>query len=146
MLLLKVDGKEPGDELRYPKGSRGLRVEVELKSAIPVGRVELVINGKPQPASSSVTIDRSSWIAARVTGPFHRMVLNDSGAFAHTSPVYVQLGDEAIRSPQDARFWIDWIDRLIERTGQRGHFSTPARKQEVLELFQRAKAVYAKQL
>lgn len=146
MLSLKVDGKEPGEELRYPKGQRGLKVQVELKSAVPVGAVELVINGKPQPASSTVTIDRSSWIAARVTGPFHRMVLNDSGAFAHTSPVYVYLGEEPVRSPEDARFWMEWIDRLIERTAQRGHFSNAAQKQEVIELFQRARAVYAKQL
>ena len=146
MLSLKVDGKEPGDELRYPKGSRGLKVEVDLKSVVPVGAVELVINGKVQPASRTVTIDRSSWIAARVSGPFHRMVINDAKAFAHTSPVYVYLGDDPIRSQEDARFWVDWIDRLIERTAQRGRFSTAAQKQEVIELFQKAKAIYAKQL
>jgi len=146
MLSLKVDGKEPGDELRYPQGRRGLRVQVELKSAIPAGTVELVINGKVQPASSTVMIERSSWIAARVIGPQHRMVINDANAFAHTSPVYVYLGGEPIRSQEDARFWIDWIDRLIERTAQRGRFSSAAQKQEVIELFQKAKAVYAKQL
>jgi hypothetical protein len=121
-------------------------VQVELKSAIPAGSVELVINGQPQPASSTVTIERSSWIAARVIGPQHRMVINDANAFAHTSPVYVYLGGEPIRSQEDARFWMEWIDRLIERTAQRGRFSSAAQKQEVIELFQKAKAVYAKQL
>lgn len=146
MLFLKVDGKEPGDELRFDKGPRRLEVKVEVKSAIPVDAVELVVNGKPQPLGSTLTIEHSSWIAARVSGPFHRMVLNDAKAFAHTSPVYVYVGGEPIQSAPDARFWVDWINRLIERTAQRGTFSTEARKREVLELFSKARAIYAKQL
>ncbi|HUQ90966.1 MAG TPA: CehA/McbA family metallohydrolase [Bryobacteraceae bacterium] len=146
MLFLKVDGKEPGEELRFAAGSRKLKIQLESKSAIPVDAVELVINGKPRPLSSTVEIDRSSWIAARVTGPSHRMVLNDTRAFAHTSPVYVYLGGTPVQSQPDARFWVEWIDRLMERTSQRGVFSTPARKREVLDLFQKARAVYARQL
>src|SRR5262249_17254531 len=87
MLLMKVDGKQPGESLRYDKGPRKLKVQVEMRSAVPVDAIELVINGKAQPYKSTVMLDRSSWIAARVAGPWHRMILNDAKVFAHTSPV-----------------------------------------------------------
>lgn len=142
MLLLKVNGKEPGSELRLGAGDQKLRVEVEMKSAIPVDRVELIVNGKAQPPATTLTLDRSSWIAARVRGPGHRMVLNDDRAFAHTSPVYVYLGDQPIRSQQDAAFWIDWIDKLIARTSQRGQFANEAQKAETIALFRKAQEIY----
>ena len=65
-----------------------------------------------------------------------RLVLNDIQAFAHTSPVYVRHGDERSRTTEDARFWVEWIDKLIAQVNQRGRFDTPERKREVVELFQ----------
>jgi cob(I)alamin adenosyltransferase len=54
----------------------------------------------------------------------------------------VQFGDERTAYKQDVRFWIEWIDKLIAQVNQRGRFATPARKQEVVALFQRAQEVY----
>jgi hypothetical protein len=65
-------------------------------------------------------------------------------AFAHTSPVYVSIGDKPVASADDARFWIAWIDQLIAQVSDRGRFSTPERRKEVVELFRRAQEVYRK--
>jgi hypothetical protein len=98
----------------------------------------------------SVTVDetlevnRSSWIAARALGPWSRLVLNDIQAYAHTSPVYVVVADEKIASAEDARFWVEWIDKLIVQVNTRGRFATPERRKEVVELFQRAQEIYRK--
>lgn len=143
MLFLDVEGRGPGDEIRLPRGPQKLRVKVTHQSRVPLDRVELVVNGRAFPAAdATLTIDRSSWIAARASGPRHRLVLNDTATFAHTSPIYVTMANQPIRSPEDARFFTDWIDRLIQRVHQRGQFSTPARKQEVVELFTRAREIY----
>jgi hypothetical protein len=142
MLTLRVNGSEPGDELELAQAPATVRVEAKVASAVPVGTLELVVNGRPQPYRSSLVLDRSSWIAARVKGPWHRMILNDAAAFAHTSPVYVKLAGNPIRSREDADFWIDWIDKLAERTRQRGRFSNQAQQDEVLALFQKARAIY----
>ena len=48
---------------------------------------------------TTVNIDRSSWIAARVVGPPHRLVVTDEQVLAHTSPVYSYLGEQEISSP-----------------------------------------------
>ena len=72
--------------------------------------------------SEPLAVGHSAWIAARAVGPWSRMVLNDIQAFAHTSPVYMVVGAEK---------------------NTRGRFATAERKQEVVELFRRARGVYA---
>ena len=124
------------------KGAKPGELPVE-QSAI----FELVVNGKAiSPVPKSITIDKSSWIAARAKGPWNRLVLNDGYAFAHTSPVWVIVGGKPVASPTDAKFWVDWIAKLSERTAQRGRFADDARKREVLELFERGRQFYARQL
>src|SRR5262249_8773924 len=121
VVTLTVDGKEPGDEIRFPEGStQKVRIRAMLHTQVPVDRFEVVVNGEPLKTASGaksideeVSLSHSSWIAARAIGPWSRLVLNDIQAFAHTSPVYVQFGNERTAFKQDARFWIEWIDKLI---------------------------------
>jgi len=144
MIFLKVNGKEPGDEISLPAGQHRLRIEVEVKAG-KEDRVELIVNGQPRPLSKEVEIDRGSWIAARVMGPWRRAVLNDTATFAHTSPVYVRVGGRLARSPADARFWAEWIDKVIARTIARGGLKDEAQRTEVVSLFRKAQAIYAEQ-
>jgi len=145
MISLKVQNREPGDDLHLSAGPQTVAIALQVDSRIPLDKIELIINGKPLPATTqTITLDRSSWIAARATGPAHRLVLNDTAAFAHTSPVYVYLNKQPIQSRDDAQFYVQWIDGLIQRTQQRGRFSTPERKREVVDLFTRAREIYAR--
>ncbi|MBK9170582.1 MAG: CehA/McbA family metallohydrolase [Bryobacterales bacterium] len=143
MLFLDVDGRRPGDTVDLPAPGT-VPVRVTVRSEVPVDRLELIVNGEVRPAREQQTIrlDRSAWIAARASGPRHRLTLNDTSAFAHTSPVYVTVGGRSIRSAEDARYWVQWIDGLMARTAQRGKFASEARKQEVLNLFAKARRVY----
>jgi hypothetical protein len=146
MLFLKVEGREPGSEVSLAKPGR-VRVEVVARSEAKLDAVELVVNGRAvSPVPASIEVERSSWIAARAKGPWNRMVLNDGYVFAHTSPVWVSVAGAPVVSSADARFWTDWIDKLIDRTAQRGRFADQARKKEVLELFARGREYYARQL
>jgi hypothetical protein len=146
-IFLTVQGREPGSEVHLPAGIQSLRVRGELVSQIPVDKLELIVNGKVRFTRTSsfeetISLDRSAWIALRATGPWNRLVVNDAYAFAHTSPVFVYLGNQPIASREDAGFWMDWIDKLIARTEQRGRFATAERRSEVLALFRRARGFY----
>lgn len=146
MVSLEVNGAGPGSELRVRAG-QSLRIRTSLESQAPTGELELIVNGKAiSPAPAALQLDRSAWTAARVSGPGHRLILNDTAAFAHTSPVYVLVENRPIRSAEAARFWMDWIDRLSERIATRGRFLTPARRDEVRALFARARRDYSAQL
>ena len=37
----------------------------------------------------------------------------DAYPYATTSPIYVRVGDEAVKSHEDAAYFVAWIDRLI---------------------------------
>ena len=154
VVLMTVNGKEPGDELTFPAGSKqNLRVKATVRSQVPIDKVEIVVNGRPvisRPAAGqheivideAVAVAGSAWIAARATGPWSRLVLNDVQAFAHTSPVYVRLGSDPVASAEDARFYVDWVGKLIASANERGRFGNADRRREVVELFQRAQEIY----
>ena len=148
VVFFTANGREPGEEIRLPARPQNVRVKAEVRSHTPLDKIEVVVNGRvvlsrpSGPVDEEIPLDRSSWIAVRALGPWHRLILNDVQAFAHTSPVYVLLGGQRIASASDARFHIDWIERLIARIQERGKFSTPERKQEVIELCRRAIDVY----
>jgi len=146
MVRLAVNGREPGEEIVLPAGRHKLRVKVDVEYApgeAAGNKVELIVNGDARAVTPEIEVDRGACVAARVTGPWRRSALNDTSVFANTSPVYVQVGGEFARSAADAQFWMEWIDELSARTAQRGRFSTVARKDEVLALFARARAVFA---
>ena len=66
--------------------------------------------------------------------------MNDTMAFAHTSPVYVEIGGKPVREFEDVRFYRDWVERLVARAERSGRFATPERKAEVTALFSKALA------
>jgi hypothetical protein len=156
VILLTVNGKEPGVDLAFPAGSRQtVRVEATVLTQVPLDTVDIVMNGKAVISRAAkgkteidineeLSLDRSSWIAARASGPWHRLILNDIQTFAHTSPVYIRFGSERILSLEDAKFYDDWIAKLIASVNQRGRFSKAEHRQEVVDLFRRGQEVYKK--
>jgi hypothetical protein len=152
VMTLEVNGKTPGDEIRLESaGEVAVRASVETQT--PLDRVELIVNGRvvhSEPAEGKTTIEfqtraplrGSSWIALRALGPRHRLILNDTMAFAHTSPVYVTIGGQPVRVADDIRFYREWVERLIARTEKSPRFATAERRKEVVSLFQKALAWY----
>lgn len=155
LLSLDVEGKGPGDEIPLT-GPRRLNVVAEAVSLVPMQVLELVVNGevvaKAEPAAGGTTaklthvleLDASAWVAARVSGAGHRRVMNDSKLFAHTSPVYCLRDGKLVAQAKDATTVLGWIDRLIDDVKKSPRFSTEARRQEVLEIFGRGRAHYAR--
>jgi hypothetical protein len=152
VMTLEVNGKAPGDEIRLESvGEVAVRASVATQT--PLDRVELIVNGSPvhsEPADGKTAMEfqarvplrESSWIALRALGPRHRLILNDTMAFAHTSPVYVTVGGRPVRVADDVRFYREWVERLIARTEKSPRFATAERRKEVLALFQKALAWY----
>ena len=150
IVKLEVDGKPPGDEIRLD-GPRTVTAKASMLTNVPVDRVELMVNGRvvesQAPAGKDtleftrrIPIERSSWIALRALGPRHRLILNDTMTFAHTSPVYVTVAGRPVRELADIKFYRDWVERLIARAEKTGRFATPERKAEVTALFAKALA------
>jgi O-glycosyl hydrolase len=150
-LDLKINGKAgPGDEINLEdKMTAGIDVDwLSVKEL--TGRIEIVCNGKiiakidgtvipgkPVHLSTSLKIDKSSWICAR------RM--DETGHRSHTAPVYLTIRNAPIRaSADDARYFIKWIDNILNNISQGGpwnkYFTHDLDK--VQERYRKARFVY----
>jgi hypothetical protein len=153
MLFLEVDGKEPGDEIHFD-GARSVSVKARANSLVPMSVLEIIVNGqvvasaKPSADGAAVAINqsipvtRSSWIAARVWGDRHRLVVNDPKVFAHTSPVYCYVNQQRIVFAEDARIIMAWIDRLLQDVASSPRFATEEHRNEVIEIFRKGRRYY----
>lgn len=119
MLFFTVEGKKPGEILRYPETTeRKLRLDARVYSPQhPVRHLDLIVNGevverRTDPSGRSewtlghlLPLRGSCWIAARAYG--------DGGTEAHTNPIYVYVGDRHPFSAASARQIIARLDGSI---------------------------------
>lgn len=125
MLLLRVSGRQPGEEFPVSQLPARLDVEVEMLSLRPVGSAEVVTNGavtqvglKADPHTPyrywgrvRLKASNSSWVTARWTAS-----RGNTCDAAHTSPVYVRHGDDPIPvSLSDSLALYKLVDNLIQR-------------------------------
>ncbi|UCF05057.1 MAG: CehA/McbA family metallohydrolase [bacterium] len=144
----------PGDSLEATGELVELYGMISIWCAHPLDRFELVINGEVAQrfnlyhwrdhvdTSFTVTLDESSWIAARVFGSNVYWFNVGNALFAHTSPIYVTLNGERIVNQDDAQYFADWIADLEELTGIRGSWSNPEDSIRVFREFETARLYY----
>jgi hypothetical protein len=155
LLTFDVDGHGPGGEIALPAG-RPLRARLSLRSAVPVDHLEVIGNGRVV-ATVPLTGDRTSadavitlpaessgWYVLRAWSDRPRLPVLDLYPFASTSPVYVQIGDQAVRSPSDAAWFVRWVDRVAAAAGAHTGWNTPAEREAALAQLARARAEYVR--
>ena len=110
LLELSINGAQIGDTVRLPAGGGTVSVVATARSILPIHSLQVVQNGEivAQTDDSAgtaelsiraeVNVDRNSWLCARVGGPDYAPIAHfdtwSRGIFAHTSPIYVAVGDQ----------------------------------------------------
>lgn len=164
MLELTAGGRGLGETLAVEPGDL-IPVSVRVRSRLPVDYLEIVRGGEivvrqenvkaslDWRIEAEVTTAESSWLAARVyqPGPLPYQGMPSFGVlgmpyFAHTSPIYLEMDGKAARSPEDAAFFAAWCDQAIQWARTQARFHDEAERDEVVALFERAKAVYLAQV
>jgi hypothetical protein len=92
--------------------------------------------------SGSIDLAASGWCLARASTDQSRYPVLDNYVYATTSPIYVTIAGRSPRSPEDARYFAAWIDRVTEATSVYPDWNSPGEKQGVLERLARSKAVF----
>ena len=115
-----VNGLLAGSDFDFPDGQpASVEVDIEVASVSPLEKVEIIQNGmviatgliegkKRATLKKSVTFKRSGWVAARCFE-----INKKTERCAHTSPVYIHIGDAPIASKKDAEYFIAHMDELI---------------------------------
>jgi hypothetical protein len=147
---------EPGGEIGLPAGKHRLEARVSLRSIVPVDKLEVVANGRvlatvpvagdrtSADAVVPVPVDRSGWLVLRAYATRSRHPVLDLYPFGTTSPVYVVIGGAPARSPEDARYFLGWIDRVSASAAAHTGYNTPGEKAGVLKTIADARAAWAK--
>lgn len=149
-----VEGRGIGDEVRLPAGKRTVSVRVWMRSFVPIDHLEVVANGAvvakvPLGGDHTATdttlqlpLSSSAWITLRAWSEGARHPLLDMFPLGTTSPVYVLLGGAPIRSPDDARYFGRWVDRLIAVATAHPGWNSAAERDGSLAILRRARAEF----
>ncbi|HTI05378.1 MAG TPA: CehA/McbA family metallohydrolase [Gemmatimonadales bacterium] len=153
LLEFTLNGRGLGETIQLSAG-RQLTARVRLRSNVPVDHLEVIGNGKVvatiplsrdrMTAADSVAIPvtRSGWYILRAYSDRAELPVLDLYPFASTSPIYVQVGDAPVRSPDDAAFFLQWIDRVEQAVRASTAWNTPAEQAGVLRMIADARAVF----
>jgi hypothetical protein len=158
LLGFTLGGKGLGDELLLPAGSQELTARVTLHSLVPIDHLEVVGNGEVVakiPLSGDRTtisttvkipVRESGWylLRARADGPAYPIL--DAYPYATTSPIYVTVGGQPVRSRTDAEYFIAWIDRLEAGALAHRDWNSEAEKATTLEMIAGARAEFVRRL
>lgn len=109
MIDFTVDGLRIGDTYQLPQGGGTVEVEATAESIFPISTLQIVERGKVVAETSeprgarrlhlrtTLKLDGHSWLAARCGGPnygtLHHYDVWGRGIFAHTSPIYIAVGE-----------------------------------------------------
>jgi hypothetical protein len=122
MILLKVNGLEPGEEYHGRNFPLSVTISLEILAPDPSQQAEIIVNGAVYPITllpesgrryayqgkMSLSLEGSSWIAARWLEKE-----GDTASVAHTAPVYFWDRDLPIPIPQsDAQYFLKRVERL----------------------------------
>ena len=138
-LELTVNQSEPGDTISSD-GKTTVRVSASSKGRHPIETIEIVKNGEVvlegrDISNASLEVNQSSWIAARIRP--QPEVQNEFGKkiFAHTSPVYVRIGDRPLFDFKTADQTLDQLQASIETIQEQGTFTDPSEQDAVLKIY-----------
>ena len=120
LIFFQADGKTPGSEITLKAGGASIEVRAEVRSYVPVHRLDVVMNGqvvssreessgvKTLTLNDKIQVPGPGWLAARCAS---RLDLTGSLRIAaHTSPVYLRVPDQDLFSPSAAAYMLTLIE------------------------------------
>jgi TolB protein len=154
LIEFTMAGQRVGDELKYDTAQETVAFTAKLRSIVPVDHLEVVCNGKVTQSlklermreSADVTgtlgLKESGWCLLRASSDKAEYPVLDKYAYATTSPVYVTIGGKPPRSPEDASYFVAWIDRVMESTAKYPDWNSATEKEYVMKKLAEGKAVF----
>src|SRR5262249_9611292 len=136
LLGFTLGGKEIGTAIDLPAGSHRLALRATLRSIVPGDHLQLVRHGEgvaplpldpgraPGRARQELAVDPPGWYLVRAWNSRATHPVLDVLPFATTSPIYVTVAGEPVRSPADAAYFVAWIDRLVDAASAHGGYDT----------------------
>jgi len=154
VLGLKVDGRGPGQEVRLKPGQRRVHVEAAVRSLAPLSEISLVFNGrvlKKLRADASgriadfeddIVLPSSGWLLLRAENTAPHLLIQDLYPYATTNPVWIESSVPAPPATEEARYFVQWIDRVIDAASTRTDYNDDRERDRTLEYLRSARSIY----
>jgi hypothetical protein len=146
---MTVEGRRVGSAIALPASGGTLQVEARAESVWPLGVLEIVHDGRVVAAQRfeggsgrlslciDVIVNHSGWLAARCAG-----LDGHPGAYiaAHTSPIYVKVGDTRAFSGPAAQHMLALVEGGIEYLNTLATVFDEASRKRLVKLYKEAQA------
>jgi len=155
LLGFSLNGHGLGETLTLPQ-SGTVKFTAWLRSILPVDHWQIICNGTVvkdlqtlggthADISGTLPLAHSGWCLLRSWNEKSQHPILDAYPYATTSPIYIRIGDEPVKSKNDAAYFVAWIDRLIATVQSHPDWNNEAEKNSVLDILHRARKIYAEQ-
>jgi hypothetical protein len=146
--------KKVGDELKLPAANQEVKFSAWMRSIVPVDHLQVVCNGKvvrdlntsadkqSADVEGMLPIASSGWCVLRAWSEKAEYPILDLYPYATTSPVYISVEGSPLHSPEDAAYFLAWIDRVEKSVAGFHDWNTDAEKASVMDMIAKARAMY----
>jgi TolB protein len=153
LLRFELGGKSPGGDIHLDK-KKDVSFRAAMGSIVPVDHLQIVCNGKVAReldlssdrtaayVEGTLPLESSGWCVLRAFSDKAEYPILDLYPYATTSPVYVDVAGAPLRRPDDAAYFVAWVERLIAAAQSSAAWNTEAEKQAVLAMFEEARQKY----
>jgi hypothetical protein len=102
------------------------------------------LQGDRTSVSTTVRIaaQSSGWYLLRARGDGPAYPILDVYPYATTGPIYLTVGNQPVRSPEDAAYFLAWIDRLRAAADANQDWNSAQEKTRVLEQIGQARVEF----
>jgi len=157
LIEFQVNGQPAGSVIESGSAPYEAAAVAEVSSRTGFDLVEIIRNGEvierrhfvPNTTrarvEARVSIGRSAWFAARVSGPAAKGLGNEV-ARAHTGAVYVHLNGKPVVETADVELMIRWLDALWAYLEERNNFGPAPNKARARTMFDQGLAHYRAKL
>jgi TolB protein len=154
LLDFSLGEQQIGDELALPQPQKAVRFAAKLRSIVPVDHLDVVCNGRvaatlkldagrsSSDASGTIPVAESGWCLLRASSDAAEYPVLDNYVYATTSPIYISVGGKKPHSPEDAQYFVAWIDRVNEATAAYPDWNSADEKKYVLGRIAEARGIY----
>jgi TolB protein len=160
LLDFSLGNVEVGGELNFDEAQESVPFRAQLQSIVPVDHVEVVCNGAVVKSltgegggdsegptdkvyvSGTVPLKESGWCVLRASSDKAEDPVLDNYVYATTSPIYVTIGGKKPTSPEDAKYFVAWIERVMQETGRYPDWNSAGEKEYVMGKLEEGKRVF----
>ena len=120
----------PGSRVHFAAGGGKLHLDAALASFAPIERLEVVQNGKVikrlpigdghrSREQISIDVTTSGWVLLRAVNKTPHPFVQDLYTYATTNPIWVDVDGAPQHAPEDARYFLGWLERVKENVSGR---------------------------